>query len=399
MTDSSRMDSSFRLPPSSLRPGWQIVRFDEIARNISKRVEPSETDLDVYVGLEHLDPQSLRITRRGVPSDVEGQKLRVRPGQIIFGKRRAYQKKLAVADFDGICSAHAMVLEEIPGKIIPGLLPYFMQSDMFMDRAVAISEGSLSPTIKWKALAMQEFPLPPPDRQKAILEVLQKVEECLQLCEATSGLANNVKALALSKLFNKMTGNEENILKGEALYKIGGGNAPADFILKETGDTIYVKVDCFNDLRNQTKIQFSEWMFDRKEAKQMVKIFPKGSVIFPKRGAAIFKNRVGILGVDAAVDSNIMVLQCNGRIHEEYLKQYLLWKKLSDISDNSGIPQLNNKHLYPLQIPVPSITEQVAILTAASEFDALQGGLVKRRDLYMALKQRILSTALGCGDI
>jgi hypothetical protein len=69
------------------------------------------------------DPQSLRIARRGVPADVKGQKLRVRPGQIIFGKRRAYQKKVAVADFEGICSAHAMVLEEVVGKIIPGLLP------------------------------------------------------------------------------------------------------------------------------------------------------------------------------------------------------------------------------------------------------------------------------------
>lgn len=160
-----------------IEDGWQIVKFGEIAQNIAKRVEPSETDLEVYVGLEHLDPQSLRITRRGVPADVKGQKLRVRPGQIIFGKRRAYQKKVAVADFDGICSAHAMVLEEVAGKIIPGLLPFFMQSEMFMDRAVAISEGSLSPTIKWKTLAIQEFPLPPIEHQKEILEVLKKLED------------------------------------------------------------------------------------------------------------------------------------------------------------------------------------------------------------------------------
>ncbi len=168
---------AIELSEKQIKNGWQIVKFGEIAKNISKRVEPSETDLEVYVGLEHLDPQSLRITRRGVPADVKGQKLRVRPGQIIFGKRRAYQKKVAVADFEGICSAHAMVLEEVVGKIIPGLLPFFMQSDMFMDRAVAISEGSLSPTIKWKILAIQEFPLPPIERQKEILEVLEKLEE------------------------------------------------------------------------------------------------------------------------------------------------------------------------------------------------------------------------------
>ena len=168
---------AIELSEKQIKDGWQIVKFGEIAKNISKRVEPSETDLEVYVGLEHLDPQSLRITRRGVPADVKGQKLRVRPGQIIFGKRRAYQKKVAVADFEGICSAHAMVLEEVVGKIIPGLLPFFMQSDMFMDRAVAISEGSLSPTIKWKTLAIQEFPLPPIERQKEILEVLEKLED------------------------------------------------------------------------------------------------------------------------------------------------------------------------------------------------------------------------------
>jgi len=168
---------AIELSEKQIKDGWQIVKFGEIAKNISKRVEPSETDLEVYVGLEHLDPQSLRITRRGVPADVKGQKLRVCPGQIIFGKRRAYQKKVAVADFDGICSAHAMVLEEVVGKIIPGLLPFFMQSDMFMDRAVAISEGSLSPTIKWKTLETQEFPLPSIERQKEILEVLEKLEE------------------------------------------------------------------------------------------------------------------------------------------------------------------------------------------------------------------------------
>lgn len=155
--------------------GWRIVKFGEIAKSVSKRVEPGNTDLEIYVGLEHLDPGNLRITRRGVPSDVTGQKLRVRPGQIIFGKRRAYQRKVAVADFDGICSAHAMVLEATPETVAPEYLPFFMQSDMFMERAVAISEGSLSPTIKWKTLANQEFPLPPRPRQEEILNAIKKI--------------------------------------------------------------------------------------------------------------------------------------------------------------------------------------------------------------------------------
>ena len=64
---------------------WKKYRFDEIALIISKRVEPNDTDLEVYVGLEHIDSDSIHIKRTGVPSDVGGTKLRVYPGDVIFG--------------------------------------------------------------------------------------------------------------------------------------------------------------------------------------------------------------------------------------------------------------------------------------------------------------------------
>jgi len=181
--------------------GWQLVKFGEIAKNISRRVEPSETDLDIYVGLEHLDPDSLSIQRHGVPSDVAGQKLKVKKGQIIFGKRRAYQRKVAVADWDCICSAHAMVLEEKTGKIVSGFLPFFMRADLFMNRAVAISEGSLSPTIKWKVLEQQEFIIPGLELQKDLLPIFHssaKIErDALGLIDSLSTL----RKLLMTDLF------------------------------------------------------------------------------------------------------------------------------------------------------------------------------------------------------
>lgn len=162
-----------------LPEGWQILKFGDIAKHISKRVEPSETDLEIYVGLEHLDPDSLKIKRHGVPSDVAGQKLLVKKGQIIFGKRRAYQRKVAVADWDCICSAHSMVLEANAKNVIPEFLPFFMQSDVFMNRAVAISEGSLSPTIKWNSLSRQEFEIPNRELQKSLIKIYQGIQVAL----------------------------------------------------------------------------------------------------------------------------------------------------------------------------------------------------------------------------
>ena len=108
----------------------------------------------------------------------------MKKGQIIFGKRRAYQRKVAVADWDCICSAHAMVLEANQNNVIPEFLPFFMQSDVFMNRAVAISEGSLSPTIKWKVLERQLFIFPEKVKQEQLLEELKKAEKVTAISDA-----------------------------------------------------------------------------------------------------------------------------------------------------------------------------------------------------------------------
>lgn len=159
------------------KSSWHTYRFDEIASKISERVDPTDTELEVYVGLEHLDGEDIHIRRHGVPSDVKGQKLRCYPGDIIFGKRRAYQRKAAIVDFDGICSAHAFVFRANPAVIDPDLFPFFLHSDQFMHRAVDISVGGLSPTINWGDIRHQEFLLPPKDQQAQLAELLLAMDE------------------------------------------------------------------------------------------------------------------------------------------------------------------------------------------------------------------------------
>lgn len=182
----------------------QLFRFDQMAVQVKDKVEPEEADVDRYVGLEHIDPESLKIRRWGEPSDIESSKILFRSGDIIFGKRRAYQRKLAVADFDGICSAHAMVLRPKTDVVLAEFLPFFMQSDVFMDRAVKISVGGLSPTINWKDLAKEEFALPPLEEQRRIVDALTSAEvlkERLRLCEIrTRGLLKSSISANVEKL-------------------------------------------------------------------------------------------------------------------------------------------------------------------------------------------------------
>jgi type I restriction enzyme, S subunit len=179
---------------------FEKVKFEKVAICISERVEPQKTDLNTYVGLEHLDPDNLVIARTGVPDDVIGTKLKIYKGDIIFGKRRAYQRKVAVSHFDGIASAHSMILRANEKHIESEFLPFFMQSDVFMNKAVQISEGSLSPTIKWKTLASQEFSLPKKEKQKELTHIFKQFDITRGQLKQQKTTLQNLKQKLLSEI-------------------------------------------------------------------------------------------------------------------------------------------------------------------------------------------------------
>lgn len=181
--------------------GWSRLSFAELVENVTHRVDdPTTAGVERYVGLEHLDPGSLRIRRWGSPSDVEATKLVFREGDVIFGRRRAYQRKVAQADFAGICSAHAMVLRARPEVIVPEFLPLLMQTDYFFERALAISVGGLSPTINWKTIASEEFEVPPLDEQRRIATMVRQADAVADAWRGVSERASVALASALEAM-------------------------------------------------------------------------------------------------------------------------------------------------------------------------------------------------------
>ena len=123
------------------------------------------------VGLEHLVPEEVTLTAWSENRDNTFTKM-FRKGNILFGRRRAYLKKAAVAPFDGICSGDITVIEALPDRIFPRLLPFVIQNDELFDFAVGKSAGSLSPRVKWEHLKNYEFELPDMDKQRELAELL-----------------------------------------------------------------------------------------------------------------------------------------------------------------------------------------------------------------------------------
>ena len=147
-------------------------KFDDIAFNSVAKKKPTAEDATHYIGLEHIDPGSFVVSRWGGDVAPIGEKLLMKKGDLLFGKRRAYQRKVAIAPFDGIFSAHGMVLRPKTDVVDEKYFPFFIASDQFMDMAVKISVGGLSPTINWKTLKECEFDLPPIERQRELADLL-----------------------------------------------------------------------------------------------------------------------------------------------------------------------------------------------------------------------------------
>ncbi len=343
-----------------LPEGWHMVKFGDIAKHISKRVEPSETDLEIYVGLEHLDPDSLKIKRHGVPSDVEGQKLLVKKGQIIFGKRRAYQRKVAVADWDCICSAHAMVLEANAKNVIPEFLPFFMQSDVFMNRAVAVSEGSLSPTIKWKVLEKQMFSIPSLDKQHSFINLLTAADKNI---EASIDAMKSAKLLLDKFLLNVPNGNKYK-LKDLGAWKGGGTPSKQNSSYWDNGVINWVSPkDMFSGVINNSEDKITIEAVHNSSTN----LIKKDSILFVTRSGVLRHSLpIGFLGKDSAINQDIKSIT----VKNDVVKPFYLWAMLvarsssilkSCMKIGTTVESIDFSSLKNFEIDIHPFDEQEAI--------------------------------------
>ena len=189
----------------SLKPGWKMVKFGEVVKNANLVERDPETNgVERIVGLEHIDPENLHVRRWNSVADGTSFTRKFVPGQTLFGKRRAYQRKVAYAEFEGICSGDILTFEPKNRKVLlPELLPFICQSDAFFDHALDTSAGSLSPRTSWTALKDFEFPLPPLDEQKRIAEILWAADETVNAFTSSLSVVQQSRNALLNELAAK----------------------------------------------------------------------------------------------------------------------------------------------------------------------------------------------------
>ena len=336
-------------------------RFDQLADQISQRVMPAEAEVERYVGLEHLDPDSLRIRRWGDPSEVESTKLRFEPGDIIFGKRRVYQRKVAVADSEGICSAHAMVLRAKSDTVLPEFLPFFMQSDLFMERALSISVGSLSPTINWKALAKEEFLLPSIQEQGRLVEVFIAAQGQIFALEEVN---KKQKILLQSAILDELERSEaEPTAIGDVAFRVTNGFVGS--AVKHYVDDGIPYLRSLNVRRAGLKLDdlvFVSESFHQKTKKSQLKT---GDLLTVQSGhvgeTAVVPSKCEGWNCHALILTRLNMAIADPDYFALYLNSLLGQRELERFFIGSTVAHLNTSDLVKFCIPLPSIQEQKKI--------------------------------------
>lgn len=348
---------------NKLKPGWKVWRFDQMATNVNVRIDnPSESGMEHYVGLEHLDADSLKIRRWGTPDDVEATKLMFKKGDIIFGRRRAYQRKLGFAEFDGICSAHAMVLRAKPDVVLTEFLPFFMQSDLFMNRAVEISVGSLSPTINWKTMAVQEFALPPLDEQERFVGLLSAIDATSESVVSAIGALSKVRSGFIEEFIAEKSQTCPTISLVDGCVRVTDGTHQPPtfteqgipFFLVKTISSGYVDWGHIKHVSQETYLELTR------------RVRPKrGDVLYTAVGATYGVALLVNFDEPFVFQRHIAHIVPNPeKLVGCYIEQFLNSRTGKRQSDKTAIgsaqPTVTLKSLSNFKIPLPSLEDQKA---------------------------------------
>ena len=386
-----------------LPEGWRMVRFGDVVHDVKESErDPLEAGLERYIGLEHIEPENLHITEWGdLTQDEVSFTKRFRKGQVLFAKRRAYQRKVGLADFDGICSSDILTFEPKDDSLIPELLPFIVQSDAFFDHALDTSSGSLSPRTRWSQLKDFEFLLPSKTAQEKIAMLLIAAEQLTQRSLKVLKMAGIARRRFVAHWLENLKSSETRLLSKLWIESPGSGYSPSPSS-QDTGHYVLI-------LSSLSKDGYLPGHLKPVEVDERVRatLVEPGDLLVSRSNTT---ELVGLAGVfdEQRTDVSFPDLMMRVRVDESViLTKYLELVMLSPqgrrhmrrvaAGTSGSMKKINRKGLGALEIPLPSIDVQHQLLGQVANFDsAIRAARNKLRDEQVLLKS--LCQHLLCAD-
>lgn len=400
---------------------WKRVTFGDVVYNANVTVrDPESAGIDRVIAMEHLDGGELKVNRWGSTHDGTTFTRRVTPGQTLFGKRRAYQRKVAFADFHAICSGDILTLEADESQLLPEFLPFLVQSNRFFDHALSTSAGSLSPRTNWRDLSTFEFDLPPLYEQKQIAKLLWALENrrCalndLHMASASAYAAARIALLRVGPR-GDWRGAEwapeevdhwtERIPEGWSAETIAGvgrvragatPNRSRQALYFDGGKTPWVKtLDLNESVLMETEERITPEALDGTSAT----IVPAGTVLVAMYGGFAQIGRTARLGVSAATNQAVSaILELREDVNPEYLHEVIKagrskWRKVAASSRKD--PNITKRDVEGFGFPLPPLDQQREILEVLGTVRHSMDSVSKEKDALAVLRSSLLVDVFG----
>ena len=390
------MVPALRFPEFRDEGEWEIKKLGDkdVSNFVKNRVALSELNIDTYVSTENILPDfgGIESASKLPPS---GSFTAYRKDDILIANIRPYLKKIWVANKSGAASNDVVVVRP---KATNGysLVPFLLKNDVFINYVMKGAKGVKMP--RGDISLMKEYPvaLPNPEEQQKIADCLASIDDLVTFqAKKLDSLKAHKKGL-MQQLFPAEGETLPKLRfpefrdKGEwgettlgKLVSIRSGFSPSRYNLSKKAKYAFLKVE---DLNNCEKYQSQS----REYSDDVDGLVPANSVIFPKRGAAILNNKVRLTIQDVLMDTNLMAITPNKKVLAEFLFYIIYSVGLFKIADTSTIPQINNKHINPYQILIPSKPEQQKIAYCLASIDELIAAQAQKIEALKAHKKGLM---------
>ena len=367
------------------------VRLGDVAIEHKETCKGSKEGYPI-VGLEHLIPEEITLTAWDESCENTFTKM-FRKGNVLFGRRRAYLKKAAVASFDGICSGDITVIEAKSDRILPELLPFIIQNDALFDFAVGKSAGSLSPRVKWEHLKNYEFELPDMDKQRELAALLWAMDETKKSYQKLIAATDELVKSQFIELFGDPKYNKSNLVKIGKIGALTSGGTPSRAKPEYfEGDIRWYSAGELNSLYLPDSIEhISEMALQQSSAK----LFNKGTLMIGMYDTAAFK--MGILTEDSS--SNQACANLNPQQGYNIVWLYYLFDIMKPIflQERQGVRQknLSLSKIKEFEVPFAPFELQEQFATFVHQTDKSKFELEQALAALTATYKRIIAEILG----
>ena len=344
----------------------KVTKFGDVVHEVKINVDRDNNPYEFYIAGDHMDSEDLTIHRKGhfATDDVGPAFTRIfKPGQILYGSRRTYLKKIAVADFEGICANTTFVLETKDDNVfLQSLLPFIMLSDKFTEWSVSHSKGSTNPYVLFSDLASYEFELPSLEEQRVLAE---KLWAAYRLKESYKRLLTATDEMVKSQFIEMFDDIEKKpfvdvcISKGEY-----GSNSPAD---DYDGNIRYVRITDITEEGNLNGIMVSPRKVEEKY------MLLQDDLLFARTGNTVGKTylhksgRMIFAGYLIRYRLNKKCMLPQFAFAYTHTNQYYDW--VEKIKKVGAQPNISAAQYDSMPIPVPSMAKQIEFVAIARQAD------------------------------